>query len=103
MALRRAARRRASSARWRARSSLAKTGWPSSQPACETVEDADTLQANAAAAASPVAHLSMLIPLLLMALAFKLYYVVVVLMRARCEVLERERNTSWVRELAEPS
>ena len=45
----------------------------------------------------------MLIPLLLMALAFKLYYVVVVLMRARCEVLERERNTSWVRELAEPS
>jgi len=24
-----------------------------------------------------------------------------VLMRARCEVLERERNTGWVRELAE--
>ena len=49
----------------------------------------------------PSIHLSMLIPLLLMAFAFKLYYIFVVLMRARCEVLERERNTGWVRELAE--
>ena len=38
---------------------------------------------------------------LLMAVAFKLYYALVVLMRARCEVLERERNTGWVRELVE--
>jgi heme exporter protein C len=44
-------------------------------------------------------HLSMLIPLLLMAIAFKLYYVMVVLKRARCEVLDRERNTSWVQDL----
>jgi heme exporter protein C len=50
---------------------------------------------------APSIHISMLIPLLLMALAFKLYYALVVLMRARCEVLERERNTQWVRELAE--
>jgi heme exporter protein C len=49
----------------------------------------------------PSIHLSMLIPLLLMAFAFKLYYALVVLMRARCEVLERERHTVWVRELAE--
>ena len=49
----------------------------------------------------PSIHLSMLIPLLLMAVAFKLYYVMVVLMRARCEVLERERHTSWVKQLAE--
>ena len=49
----------------------------------------------------PSIHLSMLIPLLLMAFAFKLYYAFVVLMRARCEVLVRERNTGWVRELAE--
>jgi len=49
----------------------------------------------------PSIHLSMLIPLLLMAFAFKLYYAVVVLMRARCEVLERERHTVWVKELAE--
>ncbi|QYZ67726.1 MAG: heme ABC transporter permease [Gammaproteobacteria bacterium (ex Lamellibrachia satsuma)] len=44
---------------------------------------------------------SMLIPLLLMAISFKLYYGAVVLMRARAEVLERDRNTRWVRELVE--
>ena len=49
----------------------------------------------------PSIHLSMLIPLLLMAVAFKFYYAMVVLMRARCEVLERERHTSWVKQLAE--
>jgi heme exporter protein C len=45
-------------------------------------------------------HSSMLIALLLMAVAFKLYYATVVLMRARCEILDRERNTHWVQELA---
>jgi heme exporter protein C len=50
---------------------------------------------------APSIDISMLVPLLLMAVAFKLYYALVVLMRARCEVLERERNTLWVRELAE--
>ncbi len=49
----------------------------------------------------PSIHLSMLIPLLLMAVAFKLYYVMVLFMRSRCEVLDRERNTQWVRELVE--
>ena len=49
----------------------------------------------------PSIHPSMLIPLLLMALSFKLYYVAVVLMRARVEVLERERNSRWVQELVE--
>ncbi|MDM8560216.1 heme ABC transporter permease [Candidatus Parabeggiatoa sp. HSG14] len=44
-------------------------------------------------------HYSMLIALLLMAVAFKLFYMMVVLMRARCEILDRERNTSWVQEL----
>ncbi|MCK5716834.1 MAG: heme ABC transporter permease, partial [Thiomargarita sp.] len=48
---------------------------------------------------APSIHISMLIPLLLMAIAFKLFYATVVLMRARCEVLERERNASWVQEL----
>ena len=42
----------------------------------------------------------MLIPLLLMAVAFKFYYASVVLMKARCEVLLRERSTQWVKELA---
>ncbi len=50
---------------------------------------------------TPSIHISMLIPLLLMAFAFKLYYAFVVLMRARCELLERERHTGWVRELTE--
>ena len=42
----------------------------------------------------------MLIPLLIMALAFKVFYGVTLLLRARCELLQRERNSSWVRELA---
>ena len=49
----------------------------------------------------PSIDVRMLIPLLLMAVAFKLYYATVVLMRSRCELLERERNTQWVRELVE--
>jgi len=48
---------------------------------------------------TPSIDIRMLIPLLLMAVAFKLFYAVVVLMRSRCEVLQRERNTQWVREL----
>ena len=48
---------------------------------------------------APSIHVSMLAPLLLMAVSFKLFYITVLLMRARCEVLERERNAGWVREL----
>jgi heme exporter protein C len=47
---------------------------------------------------APSIHISMLIPLLVTAIGFKLFYFTVVLMRARCEVLDRERNSSWVRE-----
>ncbi len=47
----------------------------------------------------PAIHLSMLIPLLVMAISFNLYYFAVVLMRARVEVLDRERRSAWVREL----
>ncbi|MEM7016916.1 MAG: heme ABC transporter permease [Pseudomonadota bacterium] len=47
----------------------------------------------------PSIHVSMLTPMLIMAVAFNLYYATVVLMRARCEVLERERNSGWVRDL----
>jgi heme exporter protein C len=49
---------------------------------------------------APSIDIRMLIPLLLMAVAFKLFYVVMVLMRSRCEVLQRERNTQWVKDLA---
>ncbi len=51
----------------------------------------------------PAIHSSMLIPLLVMALAFKLFYVTIVLMRARSEVLDRERNSNWVQELIRDS
>jgi heme exporter protein C len=47
----------------------------------------------------PSIHVDMLVPLLVMALAFKLYYVWGLLIRARSEVLERERNSKWVRDL----
>lgn len=47
----------------------------------------------------PSIHLSMLVPLLLMAGAFQFYYFTVVLMRARAELLGRERRSEWVREL----
>ena len=47
----------------------------------------------------PSIHIDMLIPLLVMALGFKLYYVVAMLMRARVELLERERNSKWAKEM----
>ena len=51
----------------------------------------------------PSIHIDMLIPLLVMALGFKVYYVVGLLIRARAELLERERNSKWVRDmLGEP-
>ena len=50
---------------------------------------------------TPSIHISMLIPLLLMALGFTLFYVVNMLSRARSVILEREAGTSWVRERLE--
>lgn len=47
---------------------------------------------------SPSIHLSMLIPLLVMALGFKLFYATTVLMRARCDLLSRERESPWAEE-----
>jgi len=47
----------------------------------------------------PSIHIDMLIPLLVMAVAFKLYYVTAMLMRARVELLERERNSKWAKEM----
>jgi heme exporter protein C len=48
---------------------------------------------------APSIHLSMLIPLLLMAAAFQIYYLAVLLMSARAELLSRERRTRWVAEV----
>ena len=47
----------------------------------------------------PSIHLSMLLPLLVMALGFKLFYASVLMVRVRTETLERERGSSWVREV----
>ncbi len=47
----------------------------------------------------PSIHTSMLVPLLVMAVGFKLFFATTLLMRARCELLQRERNSQWVREL----
>ena len=43
---------------------------------------------------------SMLLPLLLMMLAFMLYFAAIMLTRARGEVLRRERNARWISEAA---
>lgn len=47
----------------------------------------------------PSIDVRMLIPLLMMALAFKIYYIIVLFQRVRAELLHRERNSRWVEEL----
>jgi len=49
----------------------------------------------------PSMDISMLMPLLIMAISFKLYYGAAVLLRARAEIIERERNARWVLEMVE--
>ncbi len=46
---------------------------------------------------------SMLIPLLIMALAFQLHYVWALLARIRSEILNTERRTAWVSDLMRQS
>lgn len=48
---------------------------------------------------APSIHVSMLIPLLLMAVAFTAYYGAAMLLRTRNELLQRERNSRWVQEM----
>jgi heme exporter protein C len=50
---------------------------------------------------TPSIHPSMLAPLLLMAIGFTTYFVAVVLMRMRNEILEREKHTTWVVQVLE--
>ena len=45
---------------------------------------------------APSIHISMLVPLLVMTLAFKLHFVTALLAGARSEILEREQGTRWV-------
>ncbi len=46
---------------------------------------------------------SMYIPLFIMVAGFMLYFAAFILKRLQVEILQRERNTAWVRELAEKS
>jgi len=50
--------------------------------------------------AAPKMVTTMLIGMLLMALAFWMYTIAVALMRVRCIMLERERSSAWVKELS---
>jgi len=45
---------------------------------------------------APSIDISMLIPLLLMALGFMFYYAVALLLRVRCELIDREQGSKWV-------
>jgi heme exporter protein C len=49
--------------------------------------------------AAPSISLSMLVPLLMMILGFTLAFAAMLLVRARGEVLRRERNAEWIREM----
>jgi heme exporter protein C len=49
--------------------------------------------------AAPKMAMTMLLGMLLMALAFWMYTIAVALMRVRCIMLERERSAAWVKEI----
>ena len=50
---------------------------------------------------TPTIHASILVPLLIMATAFKAYFFTVALVRMRYTILEREKHTVWVTETVE--
>jgi heme exporter protein C len=47
----------------------------------------------------PAIDTAMLIPLLVMWLGFTCYFVAILLMRARAEVISRERNKKWLKDV----
>ena len=49
---------------------------------------------------APSIHPSMLAPLLIMAIAFMVFYLSLLLSRAQSDILHRERKTQWVQDLA---
>lgn len=48
---------------------------------------------------APSIHIDMLIPLILMGLAFQVFYVLVLFLRVRTELIEREYSAGWVKQL----
>lgn len=55
--------------------------------------------ASVARSGGPAIHPDILVPLLVMATAFKFYYVVVVLIKMRSGIIAAERHTNWLRGL----
>jgi len=48
---------------------------------------------------APSIHIDMLIPLILMGLAFQFFYAIALFLRVRAELIEREYPSSWVKQL----
>ena len=48
---------------------------------------------------APSIHIDMLIPLILMGLAFQVFYVLVLFLRVRTELIEREYPSGWVKQM----
>ena len=49
----------------------------------------------------PKIYITMLIPLIIMSLGFMFFYLTMLCVRARSEILWRERRADWVRKLIE--
>jgi len=49
----------------------------------------------------PSIDITMLVPLLLMAFAFKFYYAIAMMLAAKVELLKREKNSQWVKNIVE--
>lgn len=52
---------------------------------------------------NPSIEMNMLVPLLCMAIAFKLFYLCILLINSRSELLEQEKRSNWVKELVTSS
>ncbi|MHB1942221.1 MAG: heme ABC transporter permease [Acidiferrobacteraceae bacterium] len=50
---------------------------------------------------APTIYITMLIPLLIMAIAFQMFYFTILLVRMRNEILEREKHTGWVADIVD--
>ena len=48
---------------------------------------------------APSIHITMLIPLLIMSIAYTTFFITMLMVRVRAEIIDQEKNTSWVREL----
>jgi len=49
---------------------------------------------------APSIHIDMLVPLLVMAIAFKMHYLTVLVLGVRAGLLKQEKNSSWIRTLS---